>query len=45
MTIATMQPHSEPPMARGVAQPRSLFDRQIFVQGVIGSFKKFDPRV
>ena len=45
MTIATMQPHLEPPMARGVAQPRSLFDRQIFVQGVIGSFKKFDPRV
>ncbi len=45
MSVATMQTHSEPPMARGVAQSRSLFDREILVQGVIGSFKKLDPRV
>ncbi|MGD0321056.1 MAG: potassium-transporting ATPase subunit KdpB [Acidimicrobiales bacterium] len=32
-------------MARGVAQSRSLFDREILLQGVIGSFKKLDPRV
>ena len=28
----------------GVAQARSLFDREIFAQAVIGSFKKLDPR-
>jgi K+-transporting ATPase ATPase B chain len=28
-----------------VAQARSLFDREIFGQAVIGSFKKLDPRV
>jgi K+-transporting ATPase ATPase B chain len=27
-----------------VAQARSLFDREIFAQAVIGSFKKLDPR-
>ena len=45
MSVATVQTHSEPPMARGVAQSRSLFDREILLQGVIGSFKKLDPRV
>jgi len=29
----------------GVAQARSLFDRQILGQAIIGSFKKLDPRV
>jgi K+-transporting ATPase ATPase B chain len=28
-----------------VAQARSLFDRQILGQAIIGSFKKLDPRV
>ena len=34
-----------PPTAHGVAQSRSLFDRQIVGQALIGSFKKLDPRV
>jgi K+-transporting ATPase ATPase B chain len=29
----------------GVAQARSLFDRQILRQALVGSFKKFDPRI
>jgi K+-transporting ATPase ATPase B chain len=45
MTITAMQPSAQPPVARGVAQSRSLFDREILRQGVIGSFKKLDPRV
>jgi K+-transporting ATPase ATPase B chain len=45
MTITAMQPSAQPPMARGVAQSRSLFDPEILRQGVIGSFKKLDPRV
>jgi len=32
-------------MARGVAQSRSLFDRQILRQALVGAFKKLDPRV
>ena len=34
-----------PVQARGVAQARSLFDRQILRQALLGSFKKLDPRV
>ena len=34
-----------PEQARGVAQARSLFDRQILRQALLGSFKKLDPRV
>jgi K+-transporting ATPase ATPase B chain len=33
-----------PTMARGVAQARGLFDRQILRQAGIDSMKKFDPR-
>jgi len=29
----------------GVAQARSLFDREILAQAIIDSFKKLDPRV
>jgi len=29
----------------GVAQARSLFDREILLQAIVGSFKKLDPRV
>ncbi len=32
-------------IARGVAQSRSLFDREILSQALIGSFRKLDPRV
>jgi K+-transporting ATPase ATPase B chain len=32
-------------MAHGVAEARGLFDRAIFAQALIGSFKKLDPRV
>ncbi|MGA8680228.1 MAG: potassium-transporting ATPase subunit KdpB [Acidimicrobiales bacterium] len=35
---------STPTMAHGVAQARSLFDRQILRQAGIDSIKKFDPR-
>jgi potassium-transporting ATPase ATP-binding subunit len=34
-----------PVQARGVAQARSLFDRQILRQALLDSFKKLDPRV
>jgi K+-transporting ATPase ATPase B chain len=33
------------PAARGVSQPRSLFDREILANAAVGSLKKFDPRV
>jgi len=33
-----------PTMAHGVAQARGLFDREILVQALVGSIKKFDPR-
>ena len=32
-------------MAHGVAQARSLFDREILAQALVGAFKKLDPRV
>ena len=34
-----------PNVPHGVAQARSLFDRQILGQAIIDSFKKLDPRV
>jgi K+-transporting ATPase ATPase B chain len=34
-----------PPTAHGVAQARSLFDRQILRQAFFDAFKKLDPRV
>ena len=33
------------PAARGVSQPRSLFDREILANAAVDSLKKFDPRV
>ena len=36
---------AERPAAHGVAQARSLFDRQIMGHALIGAFKKLDPRV
>ena len=38
-------PGTTPPTAHGVAQSRSLFDREILRQALIDSFKKLDPRV
>ena len=38
-------PLPAPPVARGVAQARSLFDPQILALAAIGSLKKLDPRV
>ena len=37
--------NAPPDAPHGVAQARSLFDREVFGQAVIGSFKKLDPRV
>ncbi|MDA8379871.1 MAG: potassium-transporting ATPase subunit KdpB [Actinomycetota bacterium] len=37
--------HASAGAARGVAQERSLFDREILAQAAIGSVKKLDPRV
>jgi K+-transporting ATPase ATPase B chain len=36
---------TNPTMARGVAQARSLFDRQILGQALLDAFKKLDPRL
>ena len=44
-TTAVATGSAPPDAPHGVAQARSLFDRQIFGQAVIGSFKKLDPRV
>ena len=43
MAVATG--NAPPTTPHGVAQARSLFDRQILGQAVIDSFKKLDPRV
>jgi K+-transporting ATPase ATPase B chain len=45
-TAATVAPASGTPqtMAHGVAEARSLFDRQILVQALWDAFKKLDPR-
>ena len=32
-------------MAHGVAEARSLFDREILRQALVDSFRKLDPRV
>ena len=47
MTILTAQPqpHPEPGTPHGVAEARSLFDRQILRRASLDSFKKLDPRV
>ena len=47
MTVAAIprQPQPAPKPARGVAQPRSLFDREILAQASIGALEKLDPRV
>jgi potassium-transporting ATPase ATP-binding subunit len=37
-------PGGGPPVARGVSQPRSLFDREILAHAAVDSLKKFDPR-
>src|SRR5271170_2629678 len=34
-----------PTVAHGVAEKRSLFDREIMAQAVVGAFKKLDPRI
>jgi K+-transporting ATPase ATPase B chain len=49
-TIETVTPaagpsQAPPTQARGVAEARSLFDRQILRQAFIDAFKKLDPRV
>ena len=48
--VAPQQPplqpgHQAPPVAKGVAQSRSLFDREILGLAAVGSLKKLDPRV
>ena len=45
MTVTAVQPSPQQSTARGVAQSRSLFDREVLRNGVVGSFKKLDPRV
>jgi K+-transporting ATPase ATPase B chain len=42
LTPTTAQPSNMP---HGVSESRSLFDREIMGQALIGSFKKLDPRV
>ncbi|HXX90789.1 MAG TPA: potassium-transporting ATPase subunit KdpB [Acidimicrobiales bacterium] len=42
---ATATAVAERPTAHGVAQARSLFDRQIMGHALVGSFKKLNPRV
>ena len=42
---ADLAPKSSASAARGVAQPRGLFDRQILGQAAIGALTKLDPRV
>ncbi|MGO9196675.1 MAG: potassium-transporting ATPase subunit KdpB [Acidimicrobiales bacterium] len=43
-TTPTPTPGASAPVAHGVAQARSLFDREILGQALVGSLKKFDPR-
>jgi potassium-transporting ATPase ATP-binding subunit len=42
--VATV-PTTTPPAAHGVAEARSLFDKEILRQALVDSLKKFDPRV
>ncbi len=44
-TAVADQGSGQPTMAHGVAQARSLFDREILREALIGSLKKFDPRL
>jgi K+-transporting ATPase ATPase B chain len=46
MTVVTTPIPAEPrpPAPRGVAQARSLFDREILAQATVGAFKKLGPR-
>jgi K+-transporting ATPase ATPase B chain len=41
----TLDTRPAPAVPHGVAQARSLFDREILAQAVVDSFKKLDPRV
>ncbi len=43
MTTTTAQPAQPGTGPRGVAQARSLFDREILAQAGIDAFKKLDP--
>jgi K+-transporting ATPase ATPase B chain len=42
-TSSSGSPGAGPPNVRGVAQPRSLFDRQILVTALAGSIRKLSP--
>jgi K+-transporting ATPase ATPase B chain len=44
-TVTPAQPTPEPVAARGVAQSRGLFDREILLQALVDALRKFDPRV
>src|SRR5207302_2542576 len=44
-TMTPAQPTPEPVAARGVAQSRGLFDREILRQALVDALRKFDPRV
>ncbi len=44
-TMTPPQPTPEPVAARGVAQSRGLFDREILRQALVDALRKFDPRV
>ena len=44
-TMTAPAPEATPTLARGVAQARSLFDRQIFTRALIDAFKKLVPTV
>jgi K+-transporting ATPase ATPase B chain len=44
-TVTPAPAAPEPTQARGVAQPRSLFDREILVQSLRDSILKLDPRI
>jgi K+-transporting ATPase ATPase B chain len=43
-TMTSAQPTPQPVTARGVAQPRGLFDPEILHQALVDAFKKFEPR-
>ncbi len=45
MTTIAEAPSAPSAAPHGVAERRSLFDREIMAQAVVGSFKKLDPRI
>jgi K+-transporting ATPase ATPase B chain len=45
MTLTADTHSQQAPAPHGVAERRSLFDREILAQAVVGSFKKLDPRI